>query len=880
MTNTPDNSIDDNNLIFANNNKDLANGSKAHWKIMIVDDEANVHQATKLVLKEFTFNGKSLAFISAYSGEEAKRLLKAHPDTATILLDVVMEEDNTGLEVVEYVRDVLGNKLVRIIICTGQPGKAPEESIIKNYDIDDYKLKTDLTLKKLSSAIVTALRSFQDLTEIETHRQELENLYKNLTEKNVKLKEANERLQQEIIERKRVEEKIKRRNHELALLNQVTAASATNLEPETVLEIVCNELAQLFNIYQVRAGLLNDDKTAAVIVAEYWAEGKPAMLKNIISVADSPSFQYLLAHKTPLIVNDVQNDPRLASTRSLTRLRNTVSMLVLPLIIEGEVVGGLSLSAVETHNFSTEEVNLAQNVANQVAGALTQARLTQTRQRLTTAIEQTAEGIIITDTQGIIMYVNPAFEQITGYSRAEAIGRNPRFLKSGKHSVTFYRDLWTTLTAGQVWQGRIVNKKKNGTLYTEEATISPIRDEGENIISYVALKRDVTRELELEAQLHQSQKMKAIGQLAGGIAHDFNNLLTAIMGYAGLALETLPVDNPLHGDIQGIQKNAERAADLTGQLLAFARRQITEPRILNLNNLILDMDKMLRRLISEDIELVTLPALNLGAVKIDPVQFEQVLVNLVINARDAMPDGGKLTIETANASLQQNYTDRHPELIPGEYIMLSVSDNGVGMSNETQTHIFEPFFTTKEMGKGTGLGLATCFGIVKQNNGHIWVYSKVGQGTTFKIYLPCVKETAGARVIIAHPGGLPQGTETILLAEDEPSVRRLAARILRRQGYTVLEAINGEEAMRLVQEYEGEIHLLFTDVVMPQMGGKRLADWLRETRPNAKILFTSGYTDNAIIHHGMLDAGLAFLQKPFAPATLAHKVRSALDSQD
>ncbi len=382
----------------------------------------------------------------------------------------------------------------------------------------------------------------------------------------------------------------------------------------------------------------------------------------------------------------------------------------------------------------------------------------------------------------------------------------------------------------------------------------------------------------LEQQLLHSQKMESIGRLAGGVAHDFNNLLTAITGYASLSLELIPPNDPTSDFIREIQKSADRATNLNKQLLAFARRQMIEPKVIDLNELIVDMTKMLGRLISEDIQLVTLPSSEVCTVKVDPGQIGQVLVNLAVNARDAMPRGGKLTIETDNLTIDEGYAHSRPNLSPGPYVMLAVSDNGTGMTEEVKAHLFEPFFTTKEKGKGTGLGLATCYGIVKHNGGHIWVYSELGQGTTFKIYFPRVADEPVHLSPEAAPV-LRGGTETILLVEDEASVRELAVHILRQQGYTVLEASNGEEALQLAQQrLPEEIHLLLSDVVMPQMGGRELADKLRELRPDVKVLFTSGYTDDAIIQHGVLKAGLAFLQKPFSPVVLARKVREVLDN--
>ena len=372
--------------------------------------------------------------------------------------------------------------------------------------------------------------------------------------------------------------------------------------------------------------------------------------------------------------------------------------------------------------------------------------------------------------------------------------------------------------------------------------------------------------------------MEAVGRLGGGIAHDFNNLLTVIKGYSQLSLLDLKESDPLWGNIQEIQKATQRAADLTRQLLAFSRRQILDLKVLDLNILLRDLDKMLRRIIGEDIELVTLLAGDLGRVKIDPGQIEQVILNLAVNSRDAMPSGGKLTIETANVVLDEEYAHAHVAVIPGHYVRLSISDTGVGMPRELKEKVFEPFFTTKEKGKGTGLGLSMVYGIVKQIGGNIWVYSEPGHGTTFKIYLPRVEEQLDTFHALDETDSFPRGGETVLLVEDDPSVRDLALRLLRQQGYTVLEAANGVEALHVAQEHGGEkIHLLLTDVVMPQMGGKELADQLKIFRPDVKVLYTSGHTDDAIVHHGVLEPGTHFLQKPFSLKTLSHKVREVLD---
>ncbi len=383
-------------------------------------------------------------------------------------------------------------------------------------------------------------------------------------------------------------------------------------------------------------------------------------------------------------------------------------------------------------------------------------------------------------------------------------------------------------------------------------------------------------EREKAEQLRQSQKMEAVGQLAGGIAHDFNNLLTAITGYSELSLRRLQAEDPLHRNIKEIKKAGERAASLTRQLLAFSRKQVLQPKVLALNSIISDVEKMLRRLIGEDIELRTVLEPQLGSVKADPGQIEQVLLNLAVNARDAMPQGGKLTIETANVYLDGEYAAQHIAVKPGHYVMLAVSDTGCGMDEKTQARIFEPFFTTKEAGKGTGLGLSTVYGIVKQSGGNIWVYSEVGRGTTFKVYLPRVDEGAQEHKRSAEPEDAVQGTGVILLAEDEQMVRKLAREVLEMCGYKVLEAANGGAALLICERHKEPIDLLVTDVIMPEMGGRELATRLSQLRPEMKVLYMSGYTDNAIVHQGVLDEGANFIQKPFSPQTLASKIREVL----
>ncbi len=497
--------------------------------------------------------------------------------------------------------------------------------------------------------------------------------------------------------------------------------------------------------------------------------------------------------------------------------------------------------------------------------------------KLSKALEQSPVAVLITDRNGSIEYVNPRFTQLTGYSLQEARGKNPRILRSGETPEETYRELWETVLAGGEWRGEFHNKRKDGTLFWERASISPIRDASGNITHLLAVKDDIGAWKDLEGQLRQAQKMEAVGRLAGGVAHDFNNLLTIINGYSQLLLERSGASDPRTAQLQEIRNAGERAASMTRQLLAFSRKQVIEPRTVDLNSLLANLEKMLRRLIGEDIELRTVPGQHLGCIRADPGQIEQVILNLTVNARDAMPAGGKLTLETANTELDETYTRAYPDVVAGRFVMLAVSDNGCGISTATLPHVFEPFCTTKGAGKGTGLGLSTVYGIVKQARGHVSVYSEVGHGTTFKVYFPRLDQSAEE---VPEQKGLPtsvSGTETILVAEDEPAVRSLVGDSLQAQGYTVLLADSPAEAVTLANRHSGPIHLLLTDVIMPGLSGSELANHLRFERPEMKVLFMSGYTGEAIAHHGVVNEGVAFLSKPFTCDALLGKVRAVLN---
>jgi PAS domain S-box-containing protein len=501
--------------------------------------------------------------------------------------------------------------------------------------------------------------------------------------------------------------------------------------------------------------------------------------------------------------------------------------------------------------------------------------------KLSRAVEQAADTVVITDRQGIIEYVNPAFEALTGYARSEVRGNTPRILKSGEQGPEVYQEMWRTILAGNVYRGILVNRKKNGELYYVEESICPVRDGDGQITHFISNGRDLTERLRLEAQLLQAQKMDAIGRLAGGVAHDFNNLLTIITSYSELALDVVPQNSPLENKIQEIRQAARRAAELTRQLLAFSRKQPQVLRVVELNTIVSSIAKTLPRLIGEDIDFSFVPAASVRRVRVDPVQIEQVLMNLAANARDAMPQGGHLSIATSDVQLDDDYVHGKPAVIPkGHYALITVSDDGSGIPAEDLPHIFEPFYTTKPSGKGTGLGLATVYGIVKQNNGFIWVYSERGEGTVFKIYLPCVEDhhrSLGADQQRREKD--VRGTETILLVEDETAVRRAIAEYLRLLGYNIIEARDGLDALSLAEEHK-TINLVVTDVVMPRMSGGELAKQLGRSRPEVKFLFVSGYAGKTILDHKVVDLDTNFLQKPYTLKQLSAKIRGAMSLPD
>ncbi len=534
------------------------------------------------------------------------------------------------------------------------------------------------------------------------------------------------------------------------------------------------------------------------------------------------------------------------------------------------------------HTRPLTNINIVKSVfqicAARAAAEMERKQTEEKHDLLSAAVEQSTESVAITDLEGTIVYVNPAFERNTGYTQAEAIGKKPNILKSGKHSPEYYSELWSALKSRGDWSGILINMRKDGTLFEEETSISTVSDSAGRPAYYVAVKRDVTNERRLEEQLRQAQKMEAIGQLTGGIAHDFNNFLTAILGFSSLLQMKVDEDKDAQSGsyLQNIISAAEKAANMTNSLLSFSRKRIINIRPAILNDIIMGIEKLLQRVITENIEFKTALTDKGTIIMADTGQIEQVLLNLVANARDAMPKGGTVFIKTEIAELDEVFVRTYGYGKPGHYALLSVSDTGSGMDEKTKERIFEPFFTTKGVGKGTGLGLSIVYGIIKQHNGCIEVNSELGKGTTFNIYLPIIESTieyAESKKKTIHKGG----TETILLAEDELEVRRLVKTVLEEFGYKVIEAVDGDDAVKVFTENKDRIDIVVLDVIMPKKNGREAYNKIKALKPDIKAIFISGYTEDIIKREDIFEMGLNFIPKPVSPSDLLKKIREVLD---
>ena len=664
---------------------------------------------------------------------------------------------------------------------------------------------------------------------------------------------------------------------ETVAMNELIQAVASTLDPKTILHKVAEAAIQQCGADSVSI-MLPAENTNELCVEVAQGEGSEGILGLRVPIEEGIAGWVARHHETVTLQGKV-DDPRFATINPRNAIHSSVSM---PMMVGSKLVAVLNVNCTK----SRQTINVGQTkalaiLANLAAPALESARhyrdMQEAERRYRSIFENAVEGMFQTTPSGEVVAANPAMATILGYESPDELMASVTDLGT---QVYVDPDVRARFLAEFEKRGLIKDfearmYRKDGSTIWVSLGGRAIRDSLGKIFQYEGSIEDVSERKRLEEQLVQSQKMEAVGTLAGGIAHDFNNLLTAIIGYSQLAASRLNEGDRMFKEIEEIRKAGMRAAELTSQLLAFSRKQVLQSKVINLNTIVENIGKMIGRVIGEDVQLVTSLEPTLGHIKADPGQIEQVIMNLAVNARDAMPHGGKLIIETGEILLDEAYARLHFRVRPGRYVMLAVSDTGLGMDAETQSHIFDPFFTTKEPGKGTGLGLSTVYGIVKQSGGDVWVYSEPGRGTTFKLYLPLAEEEVeeSYRELLQTKS---TGTETILLVEDETQVRNLAALVLRERGYEVLAASDGDEALRVAEQYAGRIHLLLTDVVMPQMSGKELSEEIKRTRLDIKVLFASGYTNDAVVHHGVLEANMEFIQKPFTPNNLAIKVRQVL----
>jgi PAS domain S-box-containing protein len=689
-------------------------------------------------------------------------------------------------------------------------------------------------------------------------------------------------------------ERRRRAAESLAALGRVVTPA---LDPQEVGQRIVDGIRDLLGTLNA-ALYVADPSSGDLTPLAFSGEMGPGFSRETVLPRGTAAAGLAVRDGRPVVTPDLLADPRIAlgpETRARIERSPYRAVLSVPLTVQDRVIGALSVGEPAHRVFGPEEIALGQTFADRAALTLETARLhaevSRARDFLRSIAESSPDGIVTTDTHGRLTYLSPGAETMFGHRAGEVLGRPAaEFYVGGETTARLVME--RLRKEGWLRSHEAAVVAKDGRRFVVDGSFSLLRDAVGRVVGTLGILKDLTerkqaedalRESEqaredLEAQLRQAQKMEAVGRLAGGVAHDFNNLLTVIRGRSDLLLHRLGADDPLRRHVLLLQQTSERAAALTQQLLAFSRKQMLQPRVLDLNAVVEGMTTMLRRLIGEHIDLDIRLDPELGTVKADPGQLEQVILNLAVNARDAMPQGGRLGIGTANAALDEAFARRHPGARPGAFVRLQVADTGIGMDAEVLAHLFEPFFTTKTVGQGTGLGLATVYGIVKQSGGYIQVDSAPGRGATFAIYLPRVADTGEAREGRGPGAPSARGSETILLVEDEDAVRELGREILEMHGYTVLEAPHGAQALVVSDRHAGPIHLMVTDVVMPHMSGRELVERVAPERPDMRILYVSGYTDDAVIREGMLQPGSPFLQKPFTPDALARRVREVLDA--
>lgn len=857
-------------------------------KILVVDDE----QLNQELLVQLLDSNQYETF-GASDGAEALALARSeHPDL--IISDVLMPT----MDGYEFIRQLRADPIIsqtRVIFISGyylgREARAVAEANGVNRIIYRPCKKNEI------------LRTVEAALQNDGVNDQSPRHYSNDGD-HVELNLAIENLSDEVDE-------LRGLNHKLTALIELSQQLASEYDPLNLLKKYSNLAREILGAKWNAVGLLDEDTgsleqiyTVGLSSAAADQINAQSLVEGVFAgpIKDGRSCRLRILNKNVEAAGLPPGFPAVSSCLSL------------PIIFRQRLYGsfclGDKLGAVE---FSETDERLAVTLVGQMGAALENAKLFRESQRRAVDLEEKAQltarveqqslrlDTIIANVPGVVWetwkvpneamqqvnFVSDFTESLLGYSVEKWLS-TPDFWLSIVHPED--RERAGRLSAEHFATGESYSQEfrwiaSDGHIVWVETQASMICGDDGRSIGMRGVNLDISERKEAEealrvseSELRQSHKLEAIGQLAGGIAHDFNNLLTVITGYSDLALRRTGNDDVLRSSLCEIQKAGDRACSLTNQLLAFSRKQVLQPKVVNLNAIVTNVDKLLRRLIGEDIDLFIALEPKLGQAKADPNQIEQIIMNLAVNARDAMPEGGKFTIETTNVRLDEKYTRNHVEIFPGQYVMLTVSDNGCGMSPEVQTRIFEPFFTTKGLGKGTGLGLSIVYGIVRQSGGNIWAYSEEGKGTTFKIYFPCVDEPDIAHSANASSRDLPQGLEMILLAEDEDQVRRMTRGMLEMNGYRVLDATNGQEALSIFEQYTGQIDLVLTDAVMPKMSGRELVETLKGLNPKIKVLFMSGYTNDAIVRHGLLDQSIAFLEKPFTPDSLMRKLRDVLDA--
>ena len=686
---------------------------------------------------------------------------------------------------------------------------------------------------------------------------------------------------------KESELRLRQLNSTFQTVSKINRLIAKEKDIRVLIQSVCDILTETQNYLSAWVALVDENNK----FVQFATSGIGEPFQKLISLLEKgelpPCVKATQEKSEGYFIEDVQT---FCKTCPLAGIHGHCSVWIAPLLHNGQLFGFINIAFKKNAVYYKDEKFLWEEIVSDISYGLyahqleekrrlMKQALQQSEERFRSIVETSQEGIFIINSNYKIIYCNREMTQILGRQEPEIVGHNfQEFLDA--ESIPIVEDRYRRRQRGENVPARYQFKivRGSGEVRWVEISASVINENTPDAQS-IATILDITDQIKLQEQFLQAQKMEAIGRLAGGVAHDFNNILTAINGYAQLILSEMKPDNSFREDIEEIYKAGHRAANITRQLLAFSRRQVLEPKIISLNDVINESQKMIQRVIGEDVDLVFHADENLGTVYVDPGQIDQILLNLAINAKDAMPEGGQLIVETSNALLTEDYTRNHINVKPGDYVLLAVTDTGAGMTKEIVNHIFEPFFTTKEKGRGTGLGLSTVYGIVKQSGGIIWVYSEPGKGTTFKIYFPRVNYSSEEIGLNEFSQKDLRGTETILIVEDEQTVLEVASRSLEKLGYKILMANNGQEALKIVQNYSERIHLILTDVVMPKISGYKLIQKVKKIRSDFKVLFMSGYPDRTITTNGFLKSGLAFIQKPFTPKGIAKKVRDVLNAQ-